>query len=604
MHISKLKIKNFKCFNEIEIEFDPNFNLIIGENNSGKSTIFEALRLWQLAFAKFLKDRTNNQQSSFKAPQYFSFTVDDLNFLRISDFKNLFFNKNNKNIEIKLTITKGGNYSELPIIFTKTTEGQVLRFELCKDSEKRKEASKYLSIVSGKSIGADFKDLFLFTYINPIFHLSPTEPHYKKGYIINRLHQAKANEVIRNLLFDITPLRKRFKKEKKDKRLETIEASLKSILFLDKDDSLFFSSQLEEDDVYLKIFAKNEHKGIDVEINQLGSGTINVLNILSVLAYGDYEKFKLNALLLDEPDSHLHSDHQKRLYKHLSEISEDDNKQIFVITHNHELIDSSPKVIYVDNEKIIKEKYLKPISNEEYNTIYRKLSKSYYEQKLEIIKKREIEEKLKNITKPTLYCEGSTDITILKAAFSKLYGTVFFNNEIDIKDGNSESGVGQIIKSNDKKEVFIIGLLDNDRAGQRQVQSLIKNIPRPYSIKEIDKNLHYQKFEEEIQYNTHLLLLPIPNFRNESADFFNKNLFIEYMFADSVLKEKLNVEMITEKGNTFEKIKLGEDGKIASSEKDKVIKNLNNLDKDDFIHFVPLFEKIAEITNLPLPKNA
>src|SRR5690606_34502926 len=167
--------------------------------------------------------------------------------------------------------------------------------------------------------------------------------------------------------------------------------------FSDREDSLLFSSQLEEEDVYLKIFAKNEHKGIDVEINQLGSGTINVLNILSVLAYGDYEKFKLNALLLDEPDSHLHSDHQKRLYKHLSEISEDDNKQIFVITHNHELIDSSPKVIYVDNEKIIKEKCLKPISNKEYNTIYRKLSKSYYEQKLEIIKKREIEEKLRNI---------------------------------------------------------------------------------------------------------------------------------------------------------------------------------------------------------------
>src|SRR5690606_39268508 len=149
-----------------------------------------------------------------------------------------------------------------------------------------------------------------------------------------------------------------------------------------------------------------------------------------------------------------------------------------------------------------------------------------------------------------------------------------------------------------------IGLLDNDRAGQGQVQSIKKNIPRPFTLNEINKNLHYQKFEGEIQYNTHLLLLPIPIFRNESADFFNKNLFIEYMFADSVLKEKLNVEMITEKGTTFEKIKLGEDGKIASSEKDKVIKNLNNLDKDDFIHFVPLFEKIAEITGLTLPKNA
>ncbi|MEY3996968.1 MAG: hypothetical protein RL344_1311 [Pseudomonadota bacterium] len=42
MYISKLRIKNFKCFQDVEITFDPNFNLIIGENNSGKSTIFDA----------------------------------------------------------------------------------------------------------------------------------------------------------------------------------------------------------------------------------------------------------------------------------------------------------------------------------------------------------------------------------------------------------------------------------------------------------------------------------------------------------------------------------------------------------------------------------
>jgi len=104
MYISKLKIKNFKCFDEVEINFDPNFNLIIGENNSGKSTIFDALRLWQLAFKEFLKDRTNNQQSSFRVTQNFSFTIDDIAFLRIIDFNNLFNNKGQKKFEITLDI--------------------------------------------------------------------------------------------------------------------------------------------------------------------------------------------------------------------------------------------------------------------------------------------------------------------------------------------------------------------------------------------------------------------------------------------------------------------------------------------------------------------
>ena len=122
MHISKLKIKNFKCFDEVEIIFDPNFNLIIGENNSGKSTIFDGLRLWQLAFQKFLKDRTNNQQSSFYASQFYSFTIDDISFLRILDFKNLFNNNSKKEFEISLTISNGDSEVILPIIFLKTTK--------------------------------------------------------------------------------------------------------------------------------------------------------------------------------------------------------------------------------------------------------------------------------------------------------------------------------------------------------------------------------------------------------------------------------------------------------------------------------------------------
>ena len=135
MYISKIKIRNFKCFNDIEVEFDPNFNLIIGQNNSGKSTIFDALRLWQLAFQKFLKDRTNNQGSSFYAIQYLSFTIDDISFLRIQDFKSLYKKPSNKEFEISLTVSNGSIEAVLPIIFNSTTKDQVINFQLSKSSD-------------------------------------------------------------------------------------------------------------------------------------------------------------------------------------------------------------------------------------------------------------------------------------------------------------------------------------------------------------------------------------------------------------------------------------------------------------------------------------
>lgn len=43
MRIDKLHLKNFRCFEDIEFEFHPNFNLIVGENGAGKSALLLAL---------------------------------------------------------------------------------------------------------------------------------------------------------------------------------------------------------------------------------------------------------------------------------------------------------------------------------------------------------------------------------------------------------------------------------------------------------------------------------------------------------------------------------------------------------------------------------
>lgn len=45
MYISKLIINGFRGFKHTEIEFEEGLNVIIGQNNGGKSTIMEALRL-------------------------------------------------------------------------------------------------------------------------------------------------------------------------------------------------------------------------------------------------------------------------------------------------------------------------------------------------------------------------------------------------------------------------------------------------------------------------------------------------------------------------------------------------------------------------------
>lgn len=587
MYISKLKIKNFKCFDEVEINFDPNFNLIIGENNSGKSTIFEAMRLWQLAFQKFLKDRTNNQQSSFRVFQYFSFTLDEISFLRISDFGNLFKNRSNKHIEIALEVSDGDKTVLLPIIFSSTSKGQVINFELCKQPNLRSEVSEKLSNIAKKPLGSDFKEIFLFTYINPIFHLPSNEPQFSKGYILNKLHEAKANEVIRNLIFSISPEKKKIKNEIKHEKLIQIEIFLKEILQL-KD--IAFSKRLEDEESFIKIFAKNNIDNLEVEINQLGSGTINVLNILSVLAYGDYENFKLNSLLLDEPDSHLHFNHQSRLYKHLEKVSVEGNKQIFIITHNSSLISQFDKLLYViNNKKEIKpislndylENHLKSIDENHYNVI-----KELSEAKNKLVS---IEENIKDDDKIYFLFEGPTDRNIFKIAYEKIYEQEFPFEIID--SISNASSVKTYLNGNKKKLGILIGIFDNDHTGRTEFGNLNKD----YTL--LDDVTKQRE-------NNFAFLLPIPETRN--IEFYKKNLTIEYLFNDNDLLKILGEEnfYIADK-ELYYKIKSDPNNHgyvIPNISKSEISENCKNLSSESFSEFKIFFEKITKIIGFELPK--
>ena len=45
MKIKKVNIENYKCFKSFTLDFNDGVNIIVGDNEAGKSTILEAINL-------------------------------------------------------------------------------------------------------------------------------------------------------------------------------------------------------------------------------------------------------------------------------------------------------------------------------------------------------------------------------------------------------------------------------------------------------------------------------------------------------------------------------------------------------------------------------
>ena len=66
MHIRKLAINNFKCYEgEFSLDFNKGLNILVGDNEAGKSTILEAIHLALTGWISGRYLKTELEQSLF-----------------------------------------------------------------------------------------------------------------------------------------------------------------------------------------------------------------------------------------------------------------------------------------------------------------------------------------------------------------------------------------------------------------------------------------------------------------------------------------------------------------------------------------------------------
>lgn len=331
MKIKTIKIKNFKSIIDIEIECNPSFNVIIGQNNIGKTTILEAILLWKKCFDKNVQVKGKKFYSNAKNIRF-----EELTFLRITDDVDLFNTVKNKkaDAEIELEFIDDGTIYRLGFKLSKVYNIDNAYFQI---SYIQKDEFVRFETVTDK-YNEKLKNIIAISESRPIANIITKEPYMYKGQIVSKIDKGKGFEVLRNKIIS--------NKETKSR----IEEYVSNIL----GENFVFVEREKDNKEYIKLMVQKENELIDI-LSQ-GSGFLQITEIFSSLEYLDA---KLYILLIDEPDSHIHSSLQKKLIDEIKAIS---NSQLFVISHNEGFIDEveDEEILFI-NEKDKLEGLISPL---------------------------------------------------------------------------------------------------------------------------------------------------------------------------------------------------------------------------------------------------
>lgn len=313
--IAKIIIDKFKSIDHLEIIPSGAFNVIIGENNIGKTTIFEAIHLWKMCYDQNIKKDKSGFYASARNMKF-----DDMEFIRVYHDEDIFpVGCNNKDAVCKIVLEieyESVIYSlGFKIVKVSTINDAYLQVTYV-NSEPFKNFANMVSTKPGKNLSS-------FIVINesrPIPNIIAKEPYMYKDQVRDKIAKGKNNEVLRNQVIS---------------NIATIQSHINHVMC----EKYVFSETDKDDKTYISLKVNGN------DIFSYGSGFLQLTEIFASMEYLESEIY---ILLIDEPDAHLHLKLQKRLIDEFRQIT---NSQLFIITHNErflEQVDES-EILFVDN---------------------------------------------------------------------------------------------------------------------------------------------------------------------------------------------------------------------------------------------------------------
>jgi ABC-type uncharacterized transport system ATPase subunit len=315
--LTRLRIRNFKQFEDVDIELGQSV-VLIGPNNSGKTTALQALVLWVIGVELWYVPTDKMSELYFSSHQHngWEFYGPVVNRLGISAipvpstqilWRNLHV-MNSEPIPIEIQVegitNDGRNWS------------YTFRFQYANSETFYCE------------LGNNPDDLALtmcppIVFLPPMSGLTAVEPRIERGRINVLIGEGRTAEVLRNLCLHVY----------EDKtHWETLVAHIREMFGVEILAPEYLTSRGEIRMAY------KDRSGITLDLSSSGRG---MLQILLLLAYMYTNPGAV--LLLDEPDAHLEIIRQREIYQLLTTIARKQGSQIIAASHSEVVLEEASR---------------------------------------------------------------------------------------------------------------------------------------------------------------------------------------------------------------------------------------------------------------------
>ncbi len=310
--IHKLILKNFKRVKDETFLFN-NFDLIVGVNNSGKSTALQALIIWQFCVDQFgLAKKSGSRGIQVVLPNFTALPLPEFNLLW-TDRIGLAGNKQKEKYI----------YIEIDVYWHDEKKNE---HNFCVQIRYQSPQSVFAIPKNNWSIFKEKSSLLSFpriVYVPPYSGLEPHERWLDYGNVQQNVGKAQPGSVLRNLLYRVIDSESVSPEENENWK----EIKLKIKQWFDVE---LLLPQYEKG-ISTEIVSEYRTNKKTFDVISGGSGFHQILTLLAFM----YGYSGTTTILFDEPDAHLHVNLQRQILNYIKQHSQ---IQFLIATHSEEFI--------------------------------------------------------------------------------------------------------------------------------------------------------------------------------------------------------------------------------------------------------------------------